>query len=57
MKAVRTPRTPRCYGDKQLHVWIRREHHARLQQLAAQQQTTKTQLVRVAVKAMVDGLV
>lgn len=57
MKPARIPRARRCVGDKQLHVWIRRQHHARLQQLAAQQQTTKTELVRLAVKAVVEGLV
>lgn len=57
MKPTQKPRIPRCAGDKQLHVWIRRDWHRRLQLLADREQTTKAQLVRVAVKALVDGLV
>ena len=57
MKPAPKPRIRRCVGDKQLHVWIRRDWHGRLKAMAEQHQTTKAELVRVAVKAMVDGLV
>jgi hypothetical protein len=51
------PRIRRCVGDKQLHVWVSRKWHDRLVEMAQQHKTTKAQLVRVAVKAMVEGLV
>jgi predicted DNA-binding protein len=44
-------------NHQQLHVWLSDRLHERLVKLAEKRGTSKAELVRVAVKAMVDGLV
>ena len=41
----------------QLHVWIDKRLHARLLRMAAAQKCTKAELVRMALRALANGLV